>query len=318
MQVIQFIKNWTLPISMLAGVLSYFIYTSIPALEPTRPFVAALVGVLQPTLIFAMLFITFCKVDPRDLKPCRWHVWLLLIQALSFAALALCIVVFPGLSGQVLIEAAMLCMICPTATAAAVVTAKLGGNAAALTTYTIFINLVTALIVPVFVPMIHPHSSFSFGTSFALILSKVFPLLFCPFLAALLVRYCCPWFHRLVLKCKDLAFYLWAVALAIAIAVTVKSIMHSHVSFAYQAGIAVVSLCCCIIQFMAGRHIGERHHDAISAGQALGQKNTVFAIWMGYTFLTPVTAIAGGFYSVWHNVFNSYQLYQARKAASEG
>ena len=36
---------------------------------------------------------------------------------------------------------------------------------------------------------------------------------------------------------------------------------------------------------------------------------------MAYTFLTPITAIAGGFYSVWHNIFNSYQLYRKRKAA---
>ena len=48
-------------------------------------------------------------------------------------------------------------------------------------------------------------------------------------------------------------------------------------------------------------------------GKPLGQKNTVFAIWMGYTFMTPVTSVAGGFYSVWHNIYNSYQLYQKRK-----
>ena len=47
--------------------------------------------------------------------------------------------------------------------------------------------------------------------------------------------------------------------------------------------------------------------------QSLGQKNTVFAIWMGYTFFTPVTAVAGGFYSVWHNIVNSWQLYRQRK-----
>lgn len=313
MSIIQFIKNWTLPVSMCIGALAYFVYTGIPALAPTKPYMESLIAILQPALIFAMLFITFCKVDPKELRFSRWHGWLLAIQAGSFSLLSLLIVLFPGLPGEVLIEGAMLCMICPTATAAAVVTGKLGGNAAGLTTYTILINFVTALIVPIFVPMIHPHAGLTFGHSFALILGKVFPLLFCPFLAALAVRYFLPSFHRLVLKCKDLAFYLWAVALAIAIAVTVKSIMHSHVSAGYQIGIATVSLICCILQFRVGKRIGIRYHDAISSGQALGQKNTVFAIWMGYTFLTPVTSIAGGFYSVWHNIFNSYQLYRKRK-----
>ena len=37
-------------------------------------------------------------------------------------------------------------------------------------------------------------------------------------------------------------------------------------------------------------------------------------IWLGYTFLSPITATAGGFYSVWHNVVNSWQLYKYRKS----
>ena len=58
--------------------------------------------------------------------------------------------------------------------------------------------------------------------------------------------------------------------------------------------------------------MGEREGERISGGQACGQKNTVFAIWLGYTFLDPVTALAGGYYSIWHNVINSYQLYKHR------
>ena len=313
MKIIRFLKDWTLPIAMCAGAAAYFVYTGIPALAPTKPYVARLVAILQPALIFAMLFITFCKVDPKELRPCRWHGWLLLIQSGSFALLSLLLMLFPHLPGQVLVEGAMLCLICPTATAAAVVTGKLGGSAASLTAYTIMANLATALVVPVFVPLIYPHDDFSFWTYFALILGNVFPLLFCPFLLAMLVRYVFPRFHRVVVGCKDLAFYLWAIALALAIGVTVKSIMHSTVAVSYQLGIAAVSLVCCVFQFWVGKCIGAHYHDATSAGQALGQKNTVFAIWMGYTFMTPVTSIAGGFYSIWHNIYNSYQLYEKRK-----
>jgi BASS family bile acid:Na+ symporter len=63
--------------------------------------------------------------------------------------------------------------------------------------------------------------------------------------------------------------------------------------------------------------MGAPYNERIASGQAIGQKNTVFAIWMAYTFLTPVTAIVGGFYSIWHNIFNSYQLYQSRKEKSK-
>lgn len=313
MHLIQFVKNWTLPIAMLLGALGYFVYTSIPCLAVTRPWVGAGIGFLQPLLIFSMLFITFCKVNPGQLRPCRWHVWLLVFQVAGFVLPALLLIAWPQTPVRVIIEGAMLCFICPTATAAVVVTGKLGGDAERITTYTILINCITACIVPLFVPIIHPHPGQDFLQSLLLILSKVFPLLFCPFLAALAVRRYCPRVLRYVVSCKDLAFYLWAVALALAIGVTVKSIVHSTVPFIYQAGIAVVSLVCCAVQFALGRMIGKRYADGITAGQALGQKNTVFAIWMGYTFMTPVTSIAGGFYSIWHNVFNSYQLYRKRK-----
>ena len=85
--------------------------------------------------------------------------------------------------------------------------------------------------------------------------------------------------------------------------------------------IAMVSLLCCAAQFALGRMVGSwygqktrRHDKRITAGQALGQKNTVFAIWMGYTFMTPETSIVGGFYSIWHNLYNSFQLRRSQDA----
>lgn len=312
MKIIQFIKNWTLPIAMLSGVAGYFIYVNIPILDSTHIWVNKAVNFIQPALIFMMLFLSFCKVNLHDLRPCRWHLWLLLIQGGSFALLGGILMLF-NLPSRIILEGAMICLICPTATAGAVVTQKLGGNAAHLTTYTILINLIAAILVPLIVPLVHPHPGLTFGNSFALILGKVFPLLLCPFIAAILIRYLLPKFHSLLTRYHELAFYLWAVALALAIAVTVKSIVHSDVDIIYQIGLAVVSLISCILQFYIGKKIGKAYNDQISSGQSLGQKNTVFAIWMGYTFFTPVTAIAGGFYSVWHNLFNSWQLYQQRK-----
>lgn len=313
MGVIRFLKNWTLPIAMLAGVIAYFVYVNIPGLGFTRPFVNRAVDIIQPLLIFSMLFLTFCKVNLKDLHFCKWHLWLLLFQALSFIILAMILILLPHSGLRVVLEGAMICLICPTATAGAVITKKLGGNAGSLTTYTIFINLVTSLLVPAFIPFVHPHPEMSAFNSFVLIIGKVFPLLLLPFVAAVLLRYIFPKLHAKISEYHELSFYLWAVALALAIAVTVKSIVHSEVSFYTELGLAVVSLVCCGLQFFIGRKIGRHYQDPISAGQSLGQKNTVLAIWMGYTFFTPITAIAGGFYSVWHNIVNSYQLYEARK-----
>ena len=89
-----------------------------------------------------------------------------------------------------------------------------------------------------------------------------------------------------------------------------KSLLEEIRNLGVMAGIAVVSLVCCLGQFAFGRFIGRRNGEIITGGQSLGQKNTVFAIWFAYTFLTPVTAIAGGFYSLWHNLVNTRQLYR--------
>ena len=314
MSIIRFIKNWTLIISILAGIFGYFIYVNIPFLDGTHALAYQAITIIQPLLIFTMLFITFCKVNPRHLRLCKWHLWLLLIQAGSFTLLALIQILLPeNLNLRVILEGAMICMICPTATAGAVITRKLGGKVTHITTYTILINLVTALLIPLLVPFVHPNPDLNISTSAVLILGKVFPLLLLPFLSAILLRYLSPRLHFMFSHCQELSFYLWALALALATTVTTRSIVHSDVSVETQLWLVVISLICCGIQFYYGKRIGRHYGDSITAGQSLGQKNTVLAIWMGYTFFSPITSIVGGFYSIWHNLVNTYQLYQARK-----
>ncbi len=325
-----------LPIAMVTGASIYLLYHSIEPLHVAGPFLSRVVSFLQPLLIFSMLFLTFCRIEPKDLKPHRWHWWLLLIQGGLFSVLGfLAVWLIRALPGDshgvvVLIESAMLCLICPTATAAAVVTRKLGGDVAGITTYVILINLLTALLVPLIVPMVHPVGGMDFWTAFCMIVAKIFPLLIMPCLAAWMVRYMAPKLHARLLAYPDLAFYLWSVGLCIAILVTTRAIVHSDMAISLMLMMALVSLACCIFQFAAGRFIGSRYRprrpDAspeaelrgralrkVTAGQSLGQKNTVFAIWMGYTFMTPETSIVGGLYSIWHNLYNSWQLYRAGK-----
>ena len=143
-----------LPIAMTTGASIYLIYNAVPCLHRYGSFLSGIVSGLQPLCIFTMLFLTFCRIEPKDLKPHRWHWWLLLIQGGLFTILGLLaywlLAAFPVSSNDwvVLMEGAMLCLICPTATAAAVVTRKLGGDVPGITTYIILINLLTAVLVP--------------------------------------------------------------------------------------------------------------------------------------------------------------------------
>ena len=141
----QFIKNWTLPLAMLVGILAYCGFTNIPLLIEVKPYCLKIVSYLTPSLIFAQLLLTFCKVDTSDLLPKVWHVWLLLFQIIGcFVVVAVIELVPMPMLWREAGEGVMVCLICPTATAAAVVTGNLGGNAARLTTFTLFSNLAAA------------------------------------------------------------------------------------------------------------------------------------------------------------------------------
>jgi len=78
-----------------------------------------------------------------------------------------------------------------------------------------------------------------------------------------------------------------------------------------------VSVFTCFLQFFAGRRMGRSRVESLTAGQALGQKNTGFLIWLGYNYMTPVTSVAGGLYAVWQNLFNSWELYQKAREQAE-
>ena len=190
---LNFLKNWTLPVAMLAGALGYFIFANFAFLEPTKPFMSSFIASLTPALIFAQLLLTFCKVQPHELMPSPWHGWLLLFQLVSTSLVA-ALLIFVHMDGayKEVFEGAMVCLICPTATAAAVITGKLGGSASSLTTYTLLSNILAAIVVPLMFPLVEPHADITFMAAFLKILSKVFPLLLCPFFLAMLFRYFLP------------------------------------------------------------------------------------------------------------------------------
>jgi BASS family bile acid:Na+ symporter len=77
--------------------------------------------------------------------------------------------------------------------------------------------------------------------------------------------------------------------------------------------IAVSSLILCVIQFAIGRFVGRHFGSTIESGQALGQKNTAFAIWISNVYLNPLSSVGPGCYILWQNIINSLELWQHRK-----
>lgn len=317
--VLMFLKDWMLVIGILAGISMYLVYLQIPAVHPYGPFLEKTVHVVQPVLLFLMLFISFCRIDPKQLKPHRWQFGNLAVQILVFLLLSAAVIW--GLRGsgrlaawiirnRLLFETGMLCMICPTATSCAVVTGRLGGDMAQAVMYTILINLTVAILVPLTVPLLYPAAGCTFTASFLRIITKVFPLLILPCLCAWTVRAVLPRFHSWVSNHTTIAFYLWSVALTLAIMMGTKAIVQSRCSISLLTGMALVSMACCYFQFWIGGVIGGRHKHKVEGSQTLGQKNTVFGIWMGYTFWNPLLSVSGAMYTIWHNLRNTIQLYR--------
>jgi len=307
----RFLRDWTLPIAMAAGAGGYFLFHYAGFLSPLKPAVWTAVDILTPSLIFIQLFLTFCKIDLKDMRLTGWHWVILAFQAISALVMASVLIFVP--MNEVyceIFEGAMVCLICPTATAAAVVTDKLGGSAARITVYNLMSNILAAVFVPVVFPLIEVRAVSGFFPAFLKILSKVFPLLICPFLLAVLLRYVWPKAHDFFRARAGIAFYLWAVALALAIGQTVRSMHNSTAPAAVLWMIAGAALLTCIVQFWFGKRTGKALGDTITAGQALGQKNSVLAIWMAYTYLNPISSLAPGTYAIWQNIFNSWQLWR--------
>ncbi len=312
--VVRLLKNWTLPVSMASGTLLYLLFAYTPSLDGAAQFFAPIIDAILPLFMFLILFVTFCKVDFRQLRPVAWHLWVGLFQVL-FALVSVAIILVGRLQGDALIlmEALLMCSICPGATAAAVVTQKLGGSLEQMTTYTFISNFITVVLIPIFFPMIEPTTDISFAAAFARIFYQVCAVLLVPMLLAYIVKHHLHRFHRWVVSVKDLSYYMWGVSLMIVTGTTVKNIVHADTTLWLLLAIGALGLILCIVQFAVGRFIGHYFGRAIESGQALGQKNTAFAIWISYVYLNPLSSVGPGCYILWQNIINSFEIWQQRK-----
>lgn len=285
-------KPLVLPISMIAGVLFYEWMDSLVF--------------LSPYLIFIMLVITYCRVEPREFRIGKFQFHLLLVQ-LAMSGIAYGIF---SIFSHTLAEGVFICVFIPTATAAPVITGMLGGSITKLVSYSLTSNLACAVLGPVILAAIGDHPDMGFQESFNLICSRVLPLLILPMITALVLRYTWRKFHDTLANHQSISFYIWAVSLFIVVGSSVSFLIKN-----YKPGDMwmIVALCAgallvCLLQFKAGRLVGGKYGDKVSGGQGLGQKNTVLAIWLALAYLNPIASVAPAAYVAWQNLLNSWQI----------
>lgn len=299
-----------LPLAMTTGLLIYLSLHFLPCLRHLEGQYNDFAKTVQPVLVTLMLFLQFNVVSPSSMKVNKFFFLLLAIQGLLFISLGLVAAGLENGGFRLIVECAMLCFICPTAAAAGVITGKLGGSISEIMTYTILSNVLAATLIPMMVPFVNPSENASFMGYFLAVISRAFSILVLPCAAAWTIRYLLPGLHRWLETKTEWAFYFWGVGLCFAISIATKELILSGISVLLVIVIGLVTMAACLFQFWLGRRTGRSYGptEEVTAGQALGQKNTGFIIWVGYSFLSPVTSIAGGFYSIWHNIVNTVEL----------
>ena len=313
MNIIAFLKKWTLPSGLIIGAVVYLLFSRIAPLQPIGNVAGPFLVKLLPVVIFVMLYITFCKIQLGDLRPRAWHFILQAIRIVLSGLLVLAILHTTNPMAKLVLEGSFVCVICPTAAAAPVITERLGGSIASLTIYTILANVVTSVIIPLFFPMVEKSADITFLTAFVMILRRITFVLIVPLCLALLTRKFLPKVAARIKETKNLAFYLWGFNLSIIMGLTIRNILATQVYGTILALLLLLPLVISLLLFSIGKAVGYRYGDSISAGQALGQKNTVVGIWLTIAFLNPIASIAPCAYVVWQNLINAWQLWYKQK-----
>ncbi len=306
-------KRYSLLISIAVGTLFYFLFSRVPLLFIVGDSISPLLVGSLPWVMGALLYVTFCKINFRELRPRPWHFLLQAIYTLIAAAFTIVIINTDDPSTKIVLEGAFVCFICPTAAAAAVVAEKLGGSISSLTIYTIMSNILASLLISLFFPIVEKGTDISFLSAFSIVLYHVTGVLVLPLLLAIISKKIIPGFVRRLTSIKDLAFYMWCYNLAIVTGQTVGNILSSEVSGWVLALLLILPGVAAFVQFSIGKAVGRHYGENISAGQSFGQKNTVVAIWLTFTFLNPLAALAPGAYVVWQNIINAWQLWYKDK-----
>lgn len=193
--------------------------------------------------------------------------------------------------------------ITPTAIAAPAMIELLGGNVAYVTVTVVVTNLAIALLMPLLVAWLIPTQ---IDVSTREILISILYVLGIPLILAEISKKTV-WSSSLR-QLKFCRFYIWNLMLILATAKASHYILWEYQGDKRIIGaIAIFSFLICCLNFSVGKFLGGREFSR-EASQALGQKNTMFTVWLSLEFFDPTIALGPMFYIIYHNLYNTYLL----------
>ena len=268
-----------------------------------------------PYLIFTILLLNFTAVDIKRLRLLRMtgmNISLLLFQILvslgGYLAAKLC-----G-GDEIIAQGVLIAVLCPVAASSVVISCILGANRETVTAHVILGNLMVAIVAPIFFSFIGIQQDMPFFESFWLILKRVSPIIAFPFFIAFGLQLWAPKINVFIARFKGWSLYFWSLALAITLGQTINFIFLNGAENKRSIIIlGAISVFICAVQFAIGKLIGKKYGDTVAGGQMLGQKNSALGIWMANIYLNPLASVSIALYSIWQNLFNSWQMYVHEK-----
>jgi BASS family bile acid:Na+ symporter len=279
-----------------------------------------LLGVLLPQfhtlasiiqyLLMLMLFFAFLDIDIRPAAFQGGVVWVVLANiAVAFAAYGLLRPLDLNLA-----LAAFITGIAPTAIAAPVIIGFIQGRVEYVVGAVLLSNVVMSLILPFALPFLVGDVV---QISVWQVLEPVLVTMFVPLSLARLAAWLPPRAQSVIRRGKAISFPVWLFALFI-MCTKAADFLRNDVtaSLATVMSIALISLAICILNFTLGALLGGESYRQ-EASQSLGQKNNSFVIWIALTFINPLVAMGPTFYVLYHNLYNSWQIYRFERRSKQ-
>lgn len=252
--------------------------------------------------LVAMLCITFLGLDVQHLKPNRKHIYLVCLTLLigfgSWWLLNL-------LGYPVIAQMAFFTGVAPMASSASIIISFLKGKVEFMVMAFIISNLSIGALMPFMLAEVVGEHQNGILLSVA---KDVGQILLIPTFFAYLMRRFYPDSKAWPARLSDFSFGIWAFALVLIAAEASKEIASFGIPWRDILPSALIAAVFCFLSFFVGYFVG-RPNLRRECSQALGQKNTVFMIFLALNYCpNPLVVLGPICYVLFHNIWNAYQI----------
>ena len=262
-------------------------------------------------LLMLMLFFAFLDIDLKPRASQKSVFWILVANLVIAFGVYLLLAPFD----LQIAMAGFLTAISPTAISSPVIVGFVEGDMEYIIASVVLTNIAVALVLPIALPVLM-HSAVEM--SVVDVLGSVALVMFVPLLLSQLVKKLPAVGQGFLRKGKSLSLPLWLVTLFVVSAKASHFLRYENrASLATLGMIALVSLVIAVLNFGIGVWLGHPLRWRES-GQALGQKNLSFTIWVALTFVNPLVAMGPMFYIIYHHIYNSWLIYNFERTRLTG